>query len=114
MGRISTGIGLVSNINYRDIIDQLMTLESRPKDKLEERIEQTTARKLAYTDLSTRLAGLKLTATTLKKPSTFQAATAARSPTAVLRCSRFSGSHSCYRNKAARGMRATRDGLGWK
>jgi len=26
MGRISTGIGLVSNINYKDIIDQLMTL----------------------------------------------------------------------------------------
>ena len=26
MGRISTGIGLVSNIDYKSIIDQLMTL----------------------------------------------------------------------------------------
>ena len=91
MGRISTGIGLVSNINYRDIIDQLMTLESRPKDKLEERIEQTTARKLAYTDLSTRLAGLKLTATTLKKPSTFQAATAASGDENVLTATAANG-----------------------
>jgi flagellar hook-associated protein 2 len=74
MGRISSGIGLVSNIDYRSIIDQLMTLEARPKDQLKERIDQATERKLAYTDLSTRLAGLKLTATTLKKPSTFQAA----------------------------------------
>src|SRR5688500_17768344 len=91
MGRISTGIGLVSNINYRDIIDQLMTLESRPKDKLEERIEQTTQRKLAYTDLSTRLAGLKLTATTLKKPSTFQAATAASGDENVLTATAANG-----------------------
>src|SRR5215213_1775473 len=74
MGRITYGIGLVSGINYRDIIDQLMSLESQPKTRLEDRIEKTTKVKLAYTDLSTRLASLKLSATTLKKSSTFQAA----------------------------------------
>src|SRR5688572_21799969 len=91
MGRISSGIGLVSNINYKDIIDQLMTLESRPKDKLQTRIDDATKRKLAYTDLSTRLAGLKLTATTLKKPSTFQAATAASSNDDVLTATAANG-----------------------
>jgi flagellar hook-associated protein 2 len=91
MGRISTGIGLVSNINYKDIIDQLMTLESQPKDKLQARIDEATQRKLAYTDLTTRLTGLKLTATTLKKPSTFQAATASSSDENVLTATAANG-----------------------
>lgn len=91
MGRISTGIGLVSNINYNDIIDQLMTLESRPKDKLQGRIDEATKQRLAYTELSTRLAGLKLTSTALKKPSTFQAATAASSNDDVLTATAANG-----------------------
>jgi flagellar hook-associated protein 2 len=91
MGRISTGIGLVSNIDYRSIIDQLMKLEARPKDKIQERIDQSTKRKLAYTDLSTRLTGLRLTATTLKKPSTFQAASAASSNDDVLTATAANG-----------------------
>src|SRR4029453_16577242 len=91
MGRITTGIGLVSNINYKDIIDQLMTLESQPKDKLQTRIDEATKRKLAYTDLSTRLAGLKLTATTLKNPSPFQAGTAASSNDDVLTATAANG-----------------------
>src|SRR3954447_10526154 len=91
MGRITTGIGLVSNINYKDIIDQLMTLESQPKDKLQARIDEATQRKLAYTDLTTRLTGLKLTATTLKKPSTFQAATASSSDENVLTATAANG-----------------------
>jgi flagellar hook-associated protein 2 len=91
MGRISTGIGLVSNIDYKSIIDQLMTLESRPKEQLQQRIDKATERKLAYTDLSTRLAGLKLTATTLKKPSSFQAATASSSNDDVLTATAANG-----------------------
>src|SRR5688572_27777864 len=84
MGRISSDIGLVSGINKRDIIDQLMALESRPKTILQDRIEATNERKLAYVDLSTRLTTLKLTGTRLKKPSTFEAATATSSNEDVL------------------------------
>jgi flagellar capping protein FliD len=51
MGRISTGIGLVSGINSKDIIDQLMSLESRPKDLLQTRVDSTNQQRLAYTDL---------------------------------------------------------------
>jgi flagellar hook-associated protein 2 len=91
MGRITTGIGLVSNINYKDIIDQLMTLESQPKNKLQTRIDKATKQKLAYTDLTTRLTGLKLTATTLKKPSSFQAASAASSDEHVLTATAANG-----------------------
>jgi flagellar hook-associated protein 2 len=84
MGRISSGVGLVSGINSKDIIDQLMALESRPKDLLQTRIDGINQQKLAYTDLTTRLAGLKVASTTLKKTSTFQAATATSSDEDVL------------------------------
>src|SRR5688572_33438113 len=68
MGRISTGIGLISGINSAQIIDQLMLLEARPKTMIQARIDQTNQQKLAYTDISTRLTSLKLSATTLKRP----------------------------------------------
>src|SRR5690606_8089700 len=71
MGRITSGIGLVSGINSRDIIEQLMQIEARSKTLLQQRIDKTNRRKLAFTDLSTRLTSLRISATTLKKPSTF-------------------------------------------
>src|SRR3954454_4444284 len=84
MGRISSGVGLVSGINSKDIIDQLMAIESRPKDTLQTRIDSITQQKLAYTDLQTRLTGLKLSGTTLKKTSTFQNAATSSSDENVL------------------------------
>src|SRR4051812_25551645 len=39
MGRITTGTGLVSGINSRDIIDQLMKIEQQPKDILQTRVD---------------------------------------------------------------------------
>ena len=39
MGRISSGVGLVSGINTTQIIDQLMALEAQPKTLLQARIQ---------------------------------------------------------------------------
>ena len=39
MGRISSSVGLVSGIDTKGIIDQLMALESRPKAQLQNRID---------------------------------------------------------------------------
>ncbi|MGH7178595.1 MAG: flagellar cap protein FliD N-terminal domain-containing protein, partial [Tepidisphaeraceae bacterium] len=91
MGRISTGVGLISGINSKDIIDQLMSLESRPKQLLQTRIDGINRQKLAYTDLMTRLTGLRLTGTTLKKPSTFQAASTTSSDEDVLTATAANG-----------------------
>ena len=91
MGRITAGVGPFSGIPSKDIIDQLMALEARPKDKLQARIDDAKDRRLAYADLATRLAGLKLTATTLKKPSTFQAASATSSDENVLTATAANG-----------------------
>src|SRR3982751_588162 len=84
MGRISSGIGLVSGINSKDIIDQLMALEAKPKDLLQTRIDSVNQQKLAYTDLATRLTALKLNGTSLKKPTFFQNATTSSSDENVL------------------------------
>src|SRR3954454_18476488 len=91
MAGISSSVGLVSGINTKDIIDQLMSLEAQPKTKLEDQIDGTNKVKLAYTDLSTRLTTLKLTATTLKKSTTFQAATATSGDDDVLSATAANG-----------------------
>ncbi|HWP41326.1 MAG TPA: flagellar filament capping protein FliD [Tepidisphaeraceae bacterium] len=91
MGRISTGIGLISGINSRDIIDQLMSIEARPKTALQTRIDSINQQKLAYTDLSTRLTSLKLSSTTLKKSTTFQNATTTSSNEDVLTATASAG-----------------------
>jgi flagellar hook-associated protein 2 len=91
MGRITSGVGLVSGINSKDIIDQLMKLEERPKDQIQTRIDSVTQQKLAYTDLSTRLTAMKVSGQTLKKISTFQAATTASSDEDVLTATATNG-----------------------
>src|SRR5262245_11631139 len=91
MGRISSGVGLISGINSKDIIDQLMALEARPKDLLQKRIDGINQQKVAYTDLATRLTALKLIIRTRKKSSTFQAATATSSDEEVLTATAANG-----------------------
>src|SRR5437588_11752296 len=91
MGRISSGVGLISGINSKDIIDQLMTLESQPKVVLQTRIDGINQQKLAYADLSTRLTSLKINSTTLKKDATFQAATATSSDENVFTATAVNG-----------------------
>jgi flagellar hook-associated protein 2 len=74
MGQITSGIGLVSGINSKDIIDQLIALESRPKVNLLTRIDTENKKKLAFTDIQTRLTNVRLFGTSIKKPQTFRAA----------------------------------------
>src|SRR5437763_12575568 len=91
MGRISSGVGLVSGITAKDIIEQLIALESKPKDLVQAQLDGVNQTKLAYTDLATRLASLKLAGTTLKKTATFQAATATSSNEEVLTATAANG-----------------------
>jgi flagellar hook-associated protein 2 len=84
MASISSSVGLISGINSKDVIDQLMALESRPKTTLQARIDSIGQQKLAYVDLTTRLTSLKLSGTTLKKPSTFENAATTSSDEDVL------------------------------
>src|SRR5258705_6600175 len=75
MGRITTGIGLVSGINSKDIIDQLMQIEARPKDRRKTRIDSPNQQRLAFTDLQPRLSSRRVFGQTVQKTQTFAAAT---------------------------------------
>jgi flagellar hook-associated protein 2 len=68
-----------------------MALEARPKTQLEQRIAGVNQQKLAYTDLSTRLASMKLSGQSLKKLSFFQNATTTTSNEDVLTATASTG-----------------------
>jgi flagellar hook-associated protein 2 len=91
MGRITSGVGLVSGINSKDIIDQLMALEAKPKDLIQKRIDSVGEQKLAYTDLQTRLTTMRISASSFKKPSFFEASTATSSDEDVLTATATNG-----------------------
>src|SRR5450432_4535462 len=91
MAQITATTGLVSGINYADIINQRMALEQRPVNSLQTRINAINNQKLAYVDISARLTSLKLNGTTLKKPSTFQNATTSSSDEGVLTATASAG-----------------------
>ncbi len=74
MGRISSGVGLLSGLNSRDIIDQLIRLESRPREDLAKRVETANTRRTALTTIQAQLTQLRLFGTQVKKPQTFRAA----------------------------------------
>src|SRR5215217_6885567 len=84
MGRITTGIGLVSGINSKDIIDQLMSLEARPKDLLQTRVDAANQERVAYTGLQAKLSSIRIFAQSVRKPQTFSAATTTSSDENVL------------------------------
>jgi flagellar hook-associated protein 2 len=55
MSGITTGVGLVSGINYAELIDSLMELEARPVTTLRTRVNLLDVQRAAYTELSAAL-----------------------------------------------------------
>ncbi len=84
MGTITSGIGLISGLNTKDIIDQLMAIEEQPKTLLQQRVDKANQQKLAYTDLVARLTTLRMSAQTLKSTTSFQKTSASSSNENVL------------------------------
>lgn len=84
MGTITTGVGLISGLNSKDIIDQLMQIESRKKTLVQARVDAITVQKTAYTDITAQLTGLRISAQTFAKPSFFTSSQANSSNEDVL------------------------------
>ncbi len=91
MAQISSSVGLISGINTSQIIDQLMSLEQQPVTDLQNRVDNANKQKLAYTDLQTRLASLRVTGQTLEKPSAFQTSSSTSSNENVLTATTTNG-----------------------
>ncbi len=71
MGRITANVGLISGIPIASTVDQLVALQARPRDLLQELTDSLEEEQLALTDLSARLISLKLNAQKLGLDSFF-------------------------------------------
>jgi len=71
MGTITSGTGLISGLDIQDIVDQLIAIEARPRQLVQERIAVLNSQKTAFQDISSRLLALKGSSTTLGTRATF-------------------------------------------
>ncbi|MGC4031859.1 MAG: flagellar cap protein FliD N-terminal domain-containing protein [Tepidisphaeraceae bacterium] len=91
MGTITTGTGLISGLDTKSIIDQLIAIEGKQKDLVQAKVDTATAQKTAYVDLQTRLTSLNITSQQIAKPSFFQNAKATSSDEDVMTATAAAG-----------------------
>ncbi len=84
MGTISSGVGLISGLDYASLIDNLLALEARPIALLANRAAGIDAQKTAFLDISARISGLIANLTSLSSPTFFRNNAATSSNAAVL------------------------------
>jgi len=84
MGQIQTNIGLISGINFGDIIDQLIALEERPKARIEQRNAVLQSQQTALQEVSAGLLGLQNSANQVTGGTLFKQTTSASSDESVL------------------------------
>lgn len=87
MSGISTSTGLISGIDTAALVDQLVAIEARPRQLVEERVTILNAQKTAFLDVNARLSALDLSASTFLDSTSFGKKTATSSNTAVLSAS---------------------------
>ena len=85
MGTLSSGVGLVSGIDIRGLVDQLIQIEARPLRTLQSRNEVLQAQKTAFLDISARLLGLKFNSTSFDEDNTFNKKNSTSSNESVLK-----------------------------
>lgn len=72
MGGISSGVGVFSGINSGQIIEQLLAIESRPKQAAQRRIIQLQQLQAVYLDLNSKAGALKTAAGAFRINKIFQ------------------------------------------
>ena len=84
MGQITSGIGLVSGIDIASLVDQIMSLEARPKNLVVQQNAVLSAQQVAFQEISAKLLVLKLTASRIASTGTFDATNASSTNEAIL------------------------------
>ncbi len=87
MSGITSDVGLISGINTRQLIDQLMAIEARPLTRMQTRVANLQLQQTAYMDINARLLALKSAAQSFRTSSIFQSAKATSSDPDVLSAS---------------------------
>ncbi|MGE3108452.1 MAG: flagellar filament capping protein FliD [Phycisphaerales bacterium] len=84
MSGISSNTGLISGIDTNSLINQLLSLEARPRVTYQRRVAQLQQQQAAYLDLNSRLGTIRSAATAFNTQRLFAAARAASSDEDVL------------------------------
>jgi len=87
MGTISTNTGLISGLDFGSIIDQLLAIEGRPKQLVQEEIALLNSRQVAYQEVNAKLLATKLSIDSLVSPTSFNATSSNNSNENVLKIS---------------------------
>ena len=84
MSGISSGVGLVSGINYASLISQLVAIDEQPQNIVQSQINETNTETQAYQGLASQLGSIQTITNDLALPQSFAAATTSSSNTGVL------------------------------
>ncbi|MBX3366064.1 MAG: flagellar filament capping protein FliD [Phycisphaeraceae bacterium] len=85
MSGISTGVGLISGINTGSLINQMLSIEAKPKQFAQSRVFGLQLQQTAYLDLNSRLSALKTIANKFRTAKTLQSKQATTSDGSVLK-----------------------------
>jgi len=84
MSGVSSGVGLISGINYQSLINSLVAIDEQPQEIVQSQITEVNAENSAYTTLSSQLSGIQTIGNQLALAQTFQAADANSSNPGIL------------------------------
>ncbi len=85
MSGIASGVGLISGIDTASLINQILSIESRPKLFAQQRVYNLQLQQTAYLDLNSRLNALKTAATKFRTSKSLQNKLATTSDGSVLK-----------------------------
>lgn len=114
MSQISSGIGLISGLNYTDILDSLMSVEKQPVTLLTNDLTSRKNKQAAFTGISATLVSLQLSIANFSKPSVLNSRVASSSNSGALQATATSsavvGSYSFRPVRLAQSQRFTSAG----
>jgi flagellar hook-associated protein 2 len=91
MGTITSGVGLISGIDITSIVDQLMSLEARPRDLLIDHQATVDAQRTAMMDISAQILAMKVTAGNIRNNNQLSIAQATSSNTNLIAATAANG-----------------------
>jgi len=84
MSGATSATGLISGIDTDSLIQQLLSVEARPRNRVEQRVQVLSSQKTAFQDVNAKLLSLKGSASSFLDDNTFEAKRAASSNENVL------------------------------
>ncbi len=115
MGRISSGVGLVSGLNYQQLADSLIAVDKVPVDQLTKQVNTLKQRQVAFTSISASLLSMSFSVSQFGQSRVLQARQASTSDDSLLRATADStavpGSYNFRPVRQAQAQRFTSAGF---